>query len=172
MISDKMTEAINKQINAELYSAYLYLGMSADAENKGYKGTSHWLSVQAQEEISHAMKFYQYLLSQGAKAEFLAIEKPPAEYASISEIFEKTLAHEQLVTSLINGLVDIAVEEKDHASQIMLQWFVSEQVEEEENASDILSQLKMVGDHGGGVFLIDKEIGARVPLVTMPVAGE
>jgi ferritin len=161
MISKKMTEALNQQINAELYSAYMYMAMSSFAAFKGYRGAANWFFIQTQEELSHAQKFYNYVNSVGEHAVMQAIEAPPAKYDSLTAMFEATLEHEKKVTALINGLADLAVEEKDHATEIFLQWFVSEQVEEEESVNEILGQLGLAGETGGGLFMIDKELGAR-----------
>ncbi len=160
MISDRMAGAINKQINAELYSAYLYKSMAAFAADLGVPGVSNWMNIQALEESTHAERFIQYLLRVGARVVYATIEAPPADFGSVQGIFEQTLEHERLVTSLINELVNTARAENDHATEIMLQWFVSEQVEEEENAMDILAQVKLAGDQG--LFLIDKDLAARV----------
>jgi ferritin len=161
MISQAMTEAVNAQINAEIYSAYMYQAMSAAAAHAGLSGIANWLSMQTMEELTHAQKFYAYLLSQGARVELAAIDAPPKEYDGAVAIFEAVLAHEQKVTALINDLANLAADEKDHATGIFLQWFVSEQVEEEEHAGDILAKLKLAGATGGGLFMIDKELGAR-----------
>lgn len=161
MISDKMAEALNAQINAEMYSAYLYLSMSAYAENEGLTGTANWLFVQVQEEMAHAQKIYGYVNRVGARIVLDAIEKPPAEFEGLVEIFEQVLAHEKKVTGLINALVDLASEERDHATGSFLNWFVDEQVEEEENANTLLAQLKLAGGQGPAVFMIDRELGLR-----------
>ena len=172
MVSKKTAEAINKQINAELYSSYLYLSMSAYATNIGMKGTAHWLFVQAQEEATHAMRFYNYLNNQGVHVAMEAIKQPPVQFKSVLEVFEAVLKHEQHVTALIHGLVDIAAKEKDPATSVMLQWFVTEQVEEESNATDIIGKLKLAGNNGGGLFMIDKDLTARMfvppPDLTLP----
>jgi len=172
MISKKMTEALNKQINAELYSAYLYLAMSSHASFNGTTGTATWLFVQAQEEMTHAQRLYNYVNSVGEHAVLAVIDEPPADFASVTDYFEKTLEHEKKVTAMINELVNLAVEEKDHATEIFLQWFVSEQVEEEESANDILAKLKLAGDVGGGLFMIDKELGTRVFTPPADLAAE
>ena len=135
MISKKMQEAINEQINAEMYSAYLYLSMSAYCAENTYKGFAHWLDLQAKEEYSHAMKFYNYLLDRGASIDFKTIDAPKRNFSSMAELFEQVLTHEKHVTALINKLYELALKEKDYATQIMLQWFIEEQVEEEANAS-------------------------------------
>jgi len=169
MISKDMTKALNEQINKELYSAYLYMGMSAFAERKGMPGIANWLAIQTQEELSHVQKFYQYVLRQGATVELEMIDKPAFKGETALELFEQVLEHEKLITASINNLVDIAVKERDHATEVFLQWFVNEQVEEEENACGIIDQLKLAGGAGGGLFMIDRELAARV--FTPPAAG-
>lgn len=171
MISDRMAKALNEQINAELYSSYLYLSMAAYAENEGLPGTANWLFVQVQEEMTHAQRMYAYMNRVGARVALDAIEKPPAEFEGIVSIFEQVLAHERKVTALINGLVDIAVEEKDHATESFLKWFVDEQVEEEANANEILQQLKLLGDNAAALFMVDRDLQARPP-ATPPGAEE
>jgi len=170
MISETMAEALNKQVNAEWYSAYLYQSMSAYATAEGLNGAANWLSCQAKEEMMHGMKIYDYLNSVGARVVLTAIDQPPTDFESVRDIFEQTLAHEQKVTALINGLANLARDERDHATEIFLQWFVTEQIEEEENANDILSNLKLAGNEGGGLFMIDKELATRV--FTPPPAGK
>lgn len=162
MIGKKTAEAINKQINAELYSSYLYLSMSAYATNIGMKGTAHWLFVQAQEEATHAMRFYNYMNDQGVHVKLEAIKQPPVQFKSVLDIFEAVLKHEYHVTALIHNLVEIAAKEKDPATGVMLQWFVTEQVEEESNAGEIIGKLKLAGNNGGGLFMIDKDLAARM----------
>lgn len=169
MISDKMIKALNQQANRELYSAYLYVGMASYATDKGLKGTANWFTVQAQEEVTHAQRFYSYIQNQGGRVLLGAIEEPPQKFASIRDIFEKTLAHEKIVTSLINDLVVQAREEKDAATEIMLQWFVTEQVEEEANPTEILQRLDIIGKDGNGIFMLDQELAQRV--FTPPAAA-
>ncbi|MGA2506800.1 MAG: ferritin [Chitinispirillaceae bacterium] len=166
MLSKKMVDAVNGQINKEIYSAYLYLAMAASAESSGYKGAAVWLKVQFHEEMVHAMKFYEYVMDQGSALKLMAIAEPQAKYSSLLEIFEKTLAHEQVVTKSINDLMELAIQEKDHASQALLAWYVTEQVEEEKNATEILQTLKMIGGNPSALYLYDKELGAR--MVTVP----
>lgn len=166
MLSDTMVKTINEQINKEIYSAYLYLAMAAHAEASGFKGAAVWLKVQYHEEMVHAMKFYEYVADQGGAARFLAIGEPPARYSSLRDIFDKTLAHERTVTKSINDLMDLAIREKDHASQALLAWYVTEQVEEEKNATEILQTLTMIGDNTSALYLYDKELGVRT--VTVP----
>jgi ferritin len=162
MLNKRMVKALNEQINNELYSAYLYLSMSAHSTFIGLKGFANWFMVQYQEEMIHAMKIYDYINDQGGQVKLMAVAEPPAEFGSPLDMFEKTLKHEQFITKCINDLVDLAVKEKDHATNIFLQWFVTEQIEEEANDNDIISKLKLVGKEGNGLFMIDKELAARV----------
>ncbi|MFV9691532.1 MAG: ferritin [Desulfobacteria bacterium] len=169
MLNDKMQEAINSQINAEIYSSYLYLSMSAYFESINLSGFASWMRAQAQEEMVHAMKFYDYVNERGGRVILGPIEAPPSEWESAVSVFDATYQHEQKVTGLINDLVDLAIEEKDHATNNLLQWFVSEQVEEEASASGVLNKAKLTGDAPGGLFMLDQELGARV--FTMPVTA-
>ena len=162
MISDKMATALNKQINAELYSAYLYMSMSADALHGGLKGAANWFRVQAQEEMMHAQKFYDYVNSQGARVVLAAIDGPPDKFKTLQNMFEEALKHEQKVTGLIHKLASMARSEDDHATGNFLQWFVTEQVEEELNTSTIANQLKIAGNAPNALFMIDRELAARV----------
>jgi len=162
MISKRMVDELNKQINREMYSAYLYMSMSAYSEYLGLKGFANWFMVQYQEEMEHAMRFYHYINDQGEQVKLMAIEEPLSAFESPLDMFEKTLAHEQFITKSINDLVDIAIEEKDHATNIFLQWFVTEQIEEEANDNDIISRLQRIGDNGNGLLMLDKELGARI----------
>jgi ferritin len=162
MLSEKMSEALNGQLNKEIYSAYLYLSMSAYSTYIGLKGFANWFMVQYQEETVHAMKIYDYINSQGGQVKLLAIAQPPAEFESPLDMFAKTLEHEKFVTKCINDLVDLAIEEKDHATNIFLQWFVTEQIEEEANDNEIISKLKLVGEKGDALLMIDRELAARV----------
>lgn len=162
MLSKKMEDALNKQVNAELWSAYLYLAMSAYFKNKNLNGFANWMRVQYQEETTHALKIFDFINERGGNAKLEAIAKVEQTWKDPITIFEVTLAHEKKVTSLINNLVDISLQEKDHATGNMLQWFVAEQVEEEANAEEILQQLKMINGKGEGLFMIDKELKLRV----------
>jgi len=162
MLSQKMQEALNKQLNAELYSAYLYLSMSAYFQSLNLSGFANWMRVQAQEELMHGMKFYDYINERGSRILLQPIEAPPAEWASPLEVFEATYGHEQKVTALINELVNIATAEGDHATKIFLQWFVSEQVEEEASANEVVQKLKLIGDSPNGLLMMDQEFAARV----------
>ena len=157
-----MEVELNKQINAEYWSAYFYLSMSAYLDSKGLAGAAKWMRIQYQEEISHALKFFDYIVERGGRVDLMPIDIVPKEWDGIINIFEETLKHEQLVTGLINSLMDVAIEEKDHAAKSFLQWYVDEQVEEESGVQTILDQLKMVEGKGNGLFMIDKELGQRV----------
>jgi ferritin len=162
MISEKITKALNEQINKEMYSAFLYMAMSAYSDFKGLKGFANWLYVQYQEEMEHAMRIYYYLQETGARIKLGKIDEPPQDFGSPLDMFKKVLEHEKFVTKSINDLVDLALNEKDHATQIFLQWFVTEQVEEESNANDIIDKLELAGEQGNGLFMIDKDLGTRL----------
>ncbi|WP_281671332.1 ferritin [Rikenella microfusus] len=162
MLSTKMQDALNAHINAELWSAYLYLSMSLDASAKGYKGIANWYAIQFKEEQDHAQLFIDYVLARGGRIALSPIAEVPTEWESPLAMFRDTLAHEQKVTALIDGLCRIAEEEKDFATANKLVWFVNEQVEEEENVRDILDQLNMVEGSKMGLYMIDKELGGRV----------
>ena len=161
MLSKRMLKALNKQVNAELYSAYLYLSMAAYFESINLKGFANWMKIQAQEELTHAMKFFDYLNERGGRVELDTIEKPPTEWNSPLDAFEATYKHETNVTRMINNLVNMAMEEKDHATYNMLQWFVAEQVEEEASADEIRQHLKLIGDDGRGIMMLDRELRQR-----------
>ena len=163
MISEKMQDALNEQVNKEYYSAYLYLAMSAYCNTIGLPGFSNWMRQQYEEEILHTTKMYDYILDQGGEVHLLQIDEPPKEYGTPLEVFEKTLAHEQFVTGCIHKLMDLAVGERDYATQTFLQWYVTEQVEEEANVNDILAPLRMVGDDKGGLMMIDQQLMSRLP---------
>jgi ferritin len=162
MIGKRMQDAINEQIRHETFSAYLYLAMAADFHAKGLAGMAQWMKVQAQEEIGHAMRFFDHLTERGGHIELLAIEQPQQTWDSALAAFEAAYGHEQLITGKINDLVEIAREENDNASWIMLQWFVTEQVEEEASVSTVVDMLKLIGDSGHGVLMADRELGQRV----------
>ncbi len=161
MLSQKMTDALNEQINKEMYSAYLYMSMSVASNEMGLKGFANWFMVQYHEEMYHAMKFYEYVGRQGGKIALKAIAEPPSDFSSPLDMFPKTMEHEQFVTRSINDLMDLAIEEKDHASRIFLQWYVTEQVEEEENDNDMIAQLKLIGDNPQGLMMLDRELAGR-----------
>ena len=161
-MDEKMQEALNKQLNAEVYSAYLYLSMSAYFQSVNLSGFANWMRVQWQEELAHGLKFYDYVNERGGRVILQAVEAPPSEWDSALAAFQDTYRHEQKVTGMINKLVDLAVEARDHATNNFLQWFVSEQVEEEASADEVLQKLKLVGDDPSGLFMIDQELGRRV----------
>ena len=171
MLSEKMEKALNKQINAELYSAYLYLSMASYFESVDLEGCAKWMKAQTQEEMIHAMKIYDFVIERGGRVLLEAIQAPKQEWDSALAVFEHAYEHEQYVTSLINDLMNLAIEEKDHATQIFLQWFVSEQVEEEASANAVVQKLKLAGGpdgKGGGLFMVDRELGQRPLPVPMP----
>lgn len=161
MLSQTLQDAINEQINYELYSAYIYLAMAAYCDSITRPGFAHWMRVQAQEEVEHAMKFYTYVYDRGGNVALQAIGQPPADFRSELDVFEKTLAHERKVTARINDLYALAARENDYASQSFLQWFLDEQVQEERDASQIVEMLKMIGDSKNGLFMLDHELGER-----------
>lgn len=160
-LSKKMQDAINAQIQAELYSAYLYLAMSAYCEDVNMPGYAHWMRVQTQEEMEHAMKFYHYVFERGGRVILEAIEQPPVEFESIRAVAAQVYEHEQHVTHLIHQLYEQAVAEKDYASQVFLQWYIDEQVEEEDNARTILDYVKMAQGHPNALLMLDRQLGAR-----------
>lgn len=162
MISKKMQSAIDEQINAEIWSAYLYLSMSAYFERQNLRGFANWMKIQWQEEVTHAIKFFDYVHSRGGQVNLKPIAAVQIDWKNSIDVFKDTLEHEQHVTALINNLANIAIEEKDHATNSMLQWFIAEQVEEEANAEQILVQLKMIGDNGYGMLMLDRELATRV----------
>lgn len=162
MMKEGIERAFNNQLNAELYSAYLYLSMAAYFSSINLPGFANWMRVQEQEERVHGLAFYDYIVSRGGRVRLQAIQEPPMEWASPLAAFEAVYAHEQKVTGLINDLVNLAIEERDHAAHIFLQWFVNEQVEEEESANDVVQKLKLMGDAGNSLFLIDRELAQRV----------
>ncbi|MGM0622927.1 MAG: ferritin [Campylobacterota bacterium] len=161
MISQKMTEALNKQLNKEYHSAYIYLGLSAYASKLGYNGCASWFMVQYQEEVAHGMKIYSYLDDQGADIELLDIKAFNFKGEGIKNAFEEAFKHEQKMTGWLNDLSDLALKEKDHATYNMLQWFVMEQVEEEALFSEIIDKINLIGESGNGMYSLDKELGAR-----------
>ena len=172
MLSKKLHDAVNAQINAELWSAYLYLAMSMDAEAKGYKGVANWYHVQFREEQDHARIFMNYLNSRDAKVVLHPIDAVPETWESVADMFKQTLEHEKKVTALINNLAAIANDDRDFASINRFTWFIDEQVEEEENARTIIDNLKMIKDNGYGLYMLDKELGARVYTQASPLAGK
>lgn len=171
MISKNLHDAINAQINAELWSAYLYLAMSLDAEAKGHKGVANWFFIQFKEEQDHARIFMNYLNSQDAKVVLEPIAEVPSEWESVLDMFKQTLMHEKKVTSLIHNLAAIANDDRDFASINRLNWFIDEQVEEEESARDMISAFEAVEGNRYGMYMLDKELAARVYNVPSPLAA-
>lgn len=161
MISAKMEKALNEQINKELYSAYYYMAMAAYFESENLEGMANFMKVQAQEEVAHAQKFFGYINEQGGRVVLDAIDKPRTDYDSALQIFELGLEHEKYVTSRINNLVDLALEEKDHATKAFLDWFITEQVEEEATMDSIVNKIKIAGTTGHGLLMIDAQLGQR-----------
>lgn len=162
MISARLEEAINKQINAEFYSAYLYLSMSAYFEEINLPGFANWMRIQFEEEQFHALMFLDYLAERGGRVKLEAIEQPKQEWQNPIDVFEDTLTHERHVTQLINDIAEVAEQEKDRATRNKLIWFIDEQVEEESAAENILNQLKLIGGEGHGMLMLDREFAARV----------
>ncbi len=171
MLSKNLHDAINAQINAELWSAYLYLAMSLDAEAKGYKGVANWFYVQFQEEQDHARIFMNYLNSRDAKVTLLPIEEVPSQWGNVLDMFKQTLEHEKKVTSLINNLAAIANEDRDFASINRLVWFIDEQVEEEESARDMITAVEAVEGNKYGMYMLDKDLAARTYTQASPLAS-
>ena len=161
MFSNKVQEAMNEQIKNELYSAYIYLSMAAHFEAVNLPGFAHWMRMQSNEEVAHAMKFFDFINERGGRVELRSIDQPPIEWGSPLEIFETALGHEQKVTGMINNIYEIAINEKDYPSQIMLQWFIDEQVEEEKSAGEIVETLKMFGEKDTVILLLDRQLGDR-----------
>lgn len=162
MISEKLTDAINEQINRELYSEYLYIAMQAWFADQNLDGMANWMDAQGKEERFHAMKFYNYLIERGARVKLKAIAEPTFDFENPIKAFKMALEHEQFITKSINDLMDIAISENDHATRSFLQWYVDEQVEEEASVDKIVNMLKLVGDNGHGIMMIDRELGQRV----------
>ncbi len=171
MLSERMQKAINDQINAELYSSYMYAAMSMYFQSVDMSGAAGWMNAQAKEELIHAEKFMDYINGRGGRVTLQTIEKPPSEWKSVLDTFEAALKHEQKVSSMINSLVTLARDEKDHMTDNFLQWYVAEQVEEEASAAEVVRKLKLIGDSGGGMFMIDNELGRR-GLVPETASGE
>ena len=160
-MDEKTLDALNEQMREEINSAYLYLAMSSDMKFKGLNGSATWFQIQAQEEIIHATKFYNFIHDRGGQPVLPSLEKPQVSWSSLTDAFEATLKHEKHITACINNLVDMAKEKKDHATETFLQWFVTEQVEEEAIPSEILQQLKYLGDNPQAIFMLDRELGTR-----------
>ena len=161
MISEKIQDALNVQINLEQYSSQLYLAMSAHCEAKSLGGFAHWLRIQAQEETTHAMKLVAFVLDRGGRLELRAIAAPPRDFGTVTGVFEGILEHERRITASINELFERSRAEKDHASEIALQWYVTEQIEEEANVGRIVDRLRAIGEQGGGIWYLDSQMGKR-----------
>lgn len=168
MIKPEIEKALQQHINEEFYSAYLYLSMSGYFEHNDLPGFAHWMFAQYREEVAHAVKSYRYLLDRGGKVALQAIAQPPSEWNSPLHVFEETLKHEEGVTERINKLVDLAISQSDHATNNLLQWYVTEQVEEESTVSTIMAQLRRIEGSKDGLFLMDKELGTRAVQETTP----
>jgi ferritin len=160
-LSQKMNDALNNQINVELASAYTYLSMSTYCDDADLKGAAGWLRLQWEEELAHGMKAIEYIGGRGGRVALKAIGQPPTQFESVLAVFEQVLAHEREVTAAIHELYDLAVEERDYASQTFLQWYVNEQVEEENSAAEIISMLRVAGDTGPGLFMVDRKLAER-----------
>jgi ferritin len=161
MINKTVQDAINEQIKNELYSAYLYLSMAAYFESLNLSGFTNWMKVQASEEQGHAMKFFEYVFERGGRVQLKAIDQPPFEWKTPLEVFQQVLEHEQKVTGMIHSLYALALKENDYASQVMLQWFITEQVEEEKNAAAIIEQLKLINARETAILMLDHDLRKR-----------
>ncbi|MDR2825996.1 MAG: ferritin [Deltaproteobacteria bacterium] len=162
MLKESLSKVLSEQVNAEYYSAYLYLSMSTYAHRAGFKGFANWLFVQAQEELAHAVHIYQYILDRSSAISFAGIAVPPTTFEGLKSVFEKVLAHEQHVTDMINNIATVAQRDNDHASYNFIMWFVNEQVEEEASAEEILTKIKLIGDNNALLYALDTELAARV----------
>lgn len=171
-MNEKVETVLNGQINAELYSSYLYLAMAAHFEEANLKGIAKWFRIQAQEELCHAMIFYNYVNDRGGRVILEAVEKPKDRWDSVLAAFQDTLEHEKLVTSMINHIADVAAELKDHATSTFIQWFITEQVEEESTASDLVARCGLVGDSRSALLMLDNELNARTFTTPEPLAGK
>ncbi|MCB5230112.1 MAG: ferritin [Candidatus Cloacimonas sp.] len=161
MLSERLEKELNSQINKEFYASYLYLSMAAYAEDIGLEGIAHWFRLQSEEEYEHAMKIYEFVNEKGGRVVLEAIDKPQTEYKSVKQLFELALEHEEYVTDSINKLVDLAIAEKDHSAVVFLQWFVEEQVEEEDSVNSILDKFKFMREDGMGILMLNKDLGSR-----------
>ena len=171
MFNPKIQDAFNKQLNAELDSAYLYLSMSAYFDSENLSGMGDWMRFQAQEELGHAMKFFSFINERDGRVLLAQLGTPKSEWASPLNAFEEALAHEEKITGLINGLVDLALAEKDHASNTFLQWFVTEQIEEESSVKTIVDKLKLIGDSPVALYMLDGQLGQRTPPSSTDTSG-
>lgn len=171
MLSDKLQAALNDQIRAEYHSGYLYLAMAAYMENLNLDGSAHWMRLQAQEELMHGMKLFDYVIDQGARVKLQTVEAPPVDWDTPLACFEAALAHEKMMTEGINTLANLAIDERDHATNNLMQWYIAEQVEEEATVDDICAKLRLVGKDGAGLFMIDRELKQRVLAPDPAAAG-
>ncbi len=169
MLNEKIEKAINAQINAEMWSAYLYLSMASYCHSIGQTGMARWCEVQFKEEQDHAKIFFNFVIQRNGRVTLKAIDEVPTEWTSVLAVFESILTHEQKVTSMINNLFALTIEDNDYSTQSMLKWFIDEQVEEEENAQTIIDNLKMIKDNGLGLYMLDKELGARTYVQASPL---
>ncbi|HLC15738.1 MAG TPA: ferritin [Thermodesulfovibrionia bacterium] len=161
MLSDRMQKSLNQQLNAELYSSYLYLSMSTYFLSINFNGFANWMKIQAQEEMVHAMKVFDFINDRNGRITLMSIAGPPCEWSSPLDAFSNALQHEQHMSQMINNFTSLAIEEKDHATNVFLQWFVNEQVEEEATANDVVQTLKLIGDGKDGLFMLDRELATR-----------
>ncbi len=162
MLSKSVEKALGEQVNFEIYSSYIYLAMSSYLKSVSLNGFANWMQIQVQEELAHAMKLHDFILERGNSIEFEVIQKPNGDWNSPEEVFAQAYAHEQIVTGKINSLLDLALTEKDHATNAHLQWFITEQIEEEANVYEVLQQIRLFKDSPNGLFLLDKDLGQRV----------
>lgn len=161
MLNKNVQDAINEQIKNEVFSAYLYLSMSGYFESTNLPGFARWMRVQWEEELAHALKFFDFVNDRGGRVTLGAIDQPKADFASPLDVFQQSLEHEQKVTGMINALYALAIRENDYPAQVLLQWYISEQVEEEKNATNIVEQLKRIGNDGSALLILDRELGVR-----------
>jgi ferritin len=171
MLSGKMQKALNEQLNWELFSSYLYLSMSAFFHSVTLPGFANWMKVQALEELTHADKFFNFINERGGRVRLQPVKGPETQWTSPLAAFEDALGHEEKVTARINDLVDLALKERDHATHIFLQWFVTEQVEEEASAAEVVQKLRLIADHPASLFLLDQELGRRTFTAPAPAAA-
>ncbi|HEY1014216.1 MAG TPA: ferritin [Herpetosiphonaceae bacterium] len=161
MLSPAVQDALNEQVNHEFESAYIYLSMAAYCDSINLPGAAHWMRLQWQEELTHATKLFDFISDRGGRALLKAIPQPPTEFGSALEVFETALGHERKITALINQLYDLAVRERDYPTQSLLQWFVNEQVEEEKSATEVVEKLRLIGEQGAMLFMLDQQLAAR-----------
>lgn len=162
MISKKMEQALNEQLNRELFSSYLYLSMATYFENSNYVGMAQWMRLQAEEEHAHSMKFFTFIQKIGGRVILEQIDKPQSEWNTPKKAFEDALEHEEYITKNINELTDLAIDERDHSTKTFLQWYIDEQVEEEANVNEIVQKFNLIGESKSGLYMLDRELGARI----------